>query len=202
MFKEIPASKQSLGKRKPIHGVGINDADYITRRDINGVVTRCPVYQTWRDMLRRCYSDKYHKSYPTYIGCTTVKEWHLFSTFKEWMENQDWKGKSLDKDIKVEGNKLYSPDTCLFVSQSLNNLLCDHAAKRGPHAQGVSFNKASSKFKSLCSINCKQEYIGLYNSEEEASHVYKKAKNREIERHAKLNPEIAEYLLQHRYELI
>jgi len=26
----------------------------------------------------------------------------------------------LDKDIKVQGNKLYSPDTCLFVTQEQN----------------------------------------------------------------------------------
>lgn len=36
MFKEIPASKKSLAPRKPIYGVGINDAGYITSLRIDG----------------------------------------------------------------------------------------------------------------------------------------------------------------------
>jgi len=40
------------------------------------------------------------------------------------MERQDWEGKHLDKDILIPGNKIYSPDRCIFVS-SLINLLID-----------------------------------------------------------------------------
>jgi hypothetical protein len=36
------------------------------------------------------------------------------------MLGQDYIGKQLDKDIKIEGNKTYSPETCMFVTHREN----------------------------------------------------------------------------------
>lgn len=74
------------------------------------------MYATWKNMLERCYSDELHSRYPTYKGCTVCDEWHNFQNFAEWMVAQDYDGKHLDKDIKVKGNKTYSPETCSFVT--------------------------------------------------------------------------------------
>lgn len=71
-------------------------------------------------MLERCYSEKLLESNPSYIGTSVCSEWLYATAFKEWMEKQNWQGKSLDKDIIVPGSKLYSPDTCAFVSQATN----------------------------------------------------------------------------------
>lgn len=76
-------------------------------------------YTAWSGMLRRCYSHEFIKKYPTYSGCSVVVEWHNFQVFAEWyFSNHPTDGKDyhLDKDIKVKGNKIYSPETCLFVS--------------------------------------------------------------------------------------
>ena len=35
-FVEIPASKKSLAYRRPVYGIGTNDAEYITRPRVNG----------------------------------------------------------------------------------------------------------------------------------------------------------------------
>ena len=120
MFIEEPASKQSLSRRKLIFGIGVNDAEYITSPrfgDIRGV---CPYYSRWRSMLARCYSKKRQETSVAYKGCTVCKEWFVFSNFRCWMMAQDWEGRELDKDIKFDGNKVYSPETCLFVSQKEN----------------------------------------------------------------------------------
>ena len=78
------------------------------------------VYTTWKNMLNRCYNPDYHKKYPTYIGCTVTKDWHNFQVFAEWFDEHYIEGYHLDKDIKDSGNKVYGPETCIFVTQSDN----------------------------------------------------------------------------------
>ena len=50
--------------------------------------------------------------------------------FKDWMENQDWEGNQLDKDLLFEGNKVYGPKTCVFVTRMVNNFTLDSGAAR------------------------------------------------------------------------
>ena len=109
-------SKESL-----VYGVGINDADYpVSARDENGKEWRCPFYKTWKNMLARCYSPAFQRNQPLYKGCSVDERWHRFSHFKSWMLEQDWEDKQLDKDRKFEGNQVYGPDTCQFLSRGEN----------------------------------------------------------------------------------
>lgn len=134
----MSATKQSLGQRRLIHRVGVNDSDYnilITKN--NKIIWRCPFYVKWYDMLKRCYSSKLHKQYPTYIGCSVCPEWRYFSKFRLWMENQNWKGMALDKDILVKGNQVYSPDTCCFIPTAINVLFSPGLKKKNNLPEGV-----------------------------------------------------------------
>lgn len=93
-------------------------------------------YQTWFDMLRRCYCPKRLKQRPTYQDCTVCEEWHNFQNFAVWYYAQlpstteKWQ---LDKDIKVSGNKLYSPETCLMVTGEANNIKAHEKSYRLNH---------------------------------------------------------------------
>ena len=52
-----------------VYGIGyLGDGDY--KASENGKNTR--VYDTWRGMLRRCYSKEYHKKHSTYIDYETL----------------------------------------------------------------------------------------------------------------------------------
>ena len=112
-------------------GVGINDADYkvelkrvvgrVNGKPIREIDWICPFYYKWRNMLVRGYSRKLKDRHKTYEECYVCEEWLRFSNFKAWMEQQDWEGKQLDKDLLVIGNKLYSPSTCCFVSRQVNS---------------------------------------------------------------------------------
>ena len=172
-FQEIPANNLSLFGRKPIYGIGINDADYQTNHKINGKKVGCPFYVRWHSMIVRCYSAKSKAKYPTYIGCSVCDEWLTFSNFKEWMVKQDWEGKQIDKDILVQGNKVYSPETCLFVSSQINSLFLDKVPCRGAYPRGVSFNKPRKMFFAICSVRGKHKHIGCYTTSEEAHEAYK-----------------------------
>jgi hypothetical protein len=162
-----------------VFGVGINDADYAVIQKVNGKKMQCHFYTSWKDMIKRCYSDRYHQDRPTYIGCTVISEWLTFSKFKLWMDNQDWQGKQLDKDILIQHNKIYSPESCIFVTAEINKLLNRLSKKRGLHPMGVSA-VANDKYQSHCSTYGNCNYIGCYETSEEAHEAYKKFKYKHI----------------------
>jgi len=152
-----------------VYGVGDNDANYVVAPTVEGHRVRCPYYGAWISMLRRCYSENRLQKYPTYIGCTVCEDWKTFSIFRKWMEAQDWVGKDLDKDILVKGNKIYSPETCVFVAANVNTLLIDCTATRGEYMLGCNWHKNTSKFIAQCNDNSgKQVYLGLFTSELDA----------------------------------
>lgn len=180
MFIEVPANKLSRAKRGLIYGIAVNDADYVTQARVNGKRTICPFYSRWKNMLDRCYSANYHERLPTYIGCTVCSEWLSFSNFKLWMQTKDWQDKHLDKDLLIQGNKIYSPETCLFVSGDINSLLLDNGRVRGDYPLGVCKYKKDGTFQSDIKINGKRVYLGRYTTPEKAYSVYRSAKYKHI----------------------
>lgn len=173
--------------RKKVCGVGVNDADYaVVKREtieVNGAQKRkqvwmCPHYRIWVSMLNRCYSAKTQERRPNYKGCSVSEEWLLFSNFKAWMEKQDWEGNQLDKDLLFEGNKIYSAETCVFVSPMVNSFTIDCRAARGDWMIGVVWDKPTEKFKSQCSnaFTKKVEHLGLFTCEQQAHNAWLKRK--------------------------
>lgn len=166
-------------RTKLIHGIGINDADYNIARyglvgDKNQIIWRCPYYIRWKNMLARCYSEKYREKRPTYIDCYVVDQWKYFSNFKAWMETQDWEGKDLDKDILFKNNKAYGPDTCVFVDDKTNKFLVDRAANRGEFPIGVCWHIPKGLYMAQCwSVKTgKQKNLGYFRTPEEAHQAW------------------------------
>lgn len=166
---------------------GINDAPYETQKFIKvsdnkwKLVWICPFYKTWKHMLERCFCNKLKSKYPTYKDVTVCEEWLYFSNFKAWMEQQDWEGKALDKDLLIEGNKVYSPETCIFIPKALNNFLTNtQRTKKSKLPIGVCWNKDHGKFQVRCNnpFTKKRENLGYFNSLDEASFAWK---NRKLE---------------------
>lgn len=180
MFEERPIPFVKKGKpRNLVHGIGINDAPYlISYIDDQGKEHRCPFYSRWRSLLQRITDTKLQEKYPTYIGCTIEPSWLVFTNFRAWMQKQDWQGKELDKDLKYQGNKHYGPDTCLFIRQELNKLLCLRRNARGEFPLGVSTSTIRGKpyITAFCSFRAKSKNLGYFKSVEEAAAAYKTAK--------------------------
>ena len=152
----------------------------------NGKLTR--IYQTWHRMLQRCYSKEYHKKNPTYIDCEALEEFHNFQNFGEWDEDNYYEIEGevmcLDKDILVKHNKIYSPETCIFVPQTINLLFIKNDKNRGESVIGTSPFKG--KYRTDCYLinpktgKSKKEYLGTYDTQEKAFQVYKYHKEKNI----------------------
>lgn len=163
----------------------------------NGKNTR--VYDTWKAMLQRCYSEKEHERHPTYIGCEVYEGWHNFQNFAKWYKDNYYEVGNekmcLDKDILFKGNKIYSPDTCIFVPETINKLFIKNDKNRGESVIGATLCK-NGKYQAQCNIinpetgKSKQEYLGLYDSQEKAFQVYKYHKERNVK-------EVADYYKIH-----
>ena len=161
-----------MKKENLIHGFGINDADYVTQKRVNGKMTVCTIFSRWKSMIKRCYSAKSLKRRPTYSGCTVCNEWRYFMKFKEWMERQDYIGNELDKDILIPGNRVYSPETCCFVSKEINALVKSRNNKKSNLPEGVCYDKQRKKYKAYLCVKGKRIGIGRFFNPNEAHARY------------------------------
>lgn len=140
---------------------------------VDGVSKQTKCYITWKDMIRRCYSSKYHERQPTYIGCEVCDEWKDFDVFFSWFEGNYKEGFALDKDILVQGNKVYSPTTCVFVPQYINSLFLKRDSKRGDFPLGVCYHKLKNKYVANCrNGKDKRIHLGYFSDPLEAHQAY------------------------------
>lgn len=122
---------------------------------------------------------------PTYIGCSVLFE--DYQAFAEWCneeygymnKNDNGRFWNLDKDLLVEGNKVYGPDTCLFVPQRVNVLLIKKEKCRGEWPLGVCC-KANSRFYSACSYKGVDTHLGVFDTPMEAHRAWQKFKIKHI----------------------
>lgn len=92
---------------------------------VDGVRHRTKEFESWSGMLKRCYCPKTQERQPSYKGCTVHPVWHNFQVFAKWYTEQPGyaEGWDLDKDLLVEGNKVYGPDTCVLLPRQINSLV-------------------------------------------------------------------------------
>lgn len=120
----IKAGKIRDPRHRSVYGVGYLDMD--THVPQRGAVLR-NLYDLWANMLKRVYGG-YDSGYE---DCSVDTRWHSFLNFvntihevpgySEWASGQP---RELDKDIKYQGNRVYSRDTCLFVTPEQNLADC------------------------------------------------------------------------------
>ena len=147
-------------------------------------------YKVWIKMLQRCYDPYYLNEHPTYRDCYVCEEWHNFQNFGEWWEynvyNCNNEKMCLDKDILVKANKVYSPETCMIVSERINLLFVKKDANRGDYPIGVGewLNKKNGDkwLKVRCSTLEKREHLGYFplNRPFQAFYTYKQFKEKYI----------------------
>lgn len=161
-----------------VFGVGINDSVDITCYNDKR-------YTLWHSIIRRAYSDVYHKDKPTYKDVEVCDRWKRFSKFAEdivkipFYEKCMTDGYELDKDILGGDFKVYSPETVCFIPRSVNIFFSRNTQKDNDLPTGVTFNKRLNMYVASCNINGKNtQHLGVFESLEEAEIVYKRTKQR------------------------
>jgi len=171
-ISEVTYSNIKKGKIKYPYHPSVHDKGYIGVGVYN-LKTHKTLYAAWRSMIERAYSPKFHERCPTYKDVTVCNSWLNFQTFAEWMETSNYqKGFQLDKDLLLKGNKVYSPETCIFIPKSLNLFLTNAKLNNTSGYTGVSWDKTRNKWKAEIRINGKNKYLGLFTTVEEASAAY------------------------------
>ena len=158
------------------------------RAKINRKTT--PEYNVWNHMIQRCYDKKYQERQPTYKGVTVCKEWLNFQVFADFYHKNNPKIKGikfqLDKDLlqlEIE-NKIYSPDTCIFLPYNVNLFLANKFSNNTSGYVGVSWSKARKKWEVQVNLfgENKSKTLGRFATPEEASQSYQQARAEQSEK--------------------
>jgi len=98
--------------------------------------------------------------------------------FKAWMVSQDWRGKEIDKDLLLRGNKVYGPDTCVFLTHTVNSFLIDKRVNNGELPTGVSL-QPNGGMQARCQnpLTGKREHLGMFTCPHEAHEAWRKRKH-------------------------
>lgn len=129
-------------------------------------------YLVWVAMLQRCYVDLKGKQKPYYGIATVCEEWLNFQNFAEWYENHYYDISNerlhIDKDIKIKNNKIYSPDTCILIPQSINEVFRDNKRKSMDNDLPMTIRRCKSGYK----VSFRNENLGIYESVDECINKY------------------------------
>jgi hypothetical protein len=128
--------------RPSVQGVGI--LGYVEDLEKQYRLRDMKEYRLWEGIIRRCYGSEYEIENQSYKDATVCERWLRFDYFYEdvpsiegynlWkeyqIENPNKKNIfELDKDTKVEGNKVYSLETCIFIPKTYNSSYTSWASK-------------------------------------------------------------------------
>lgn len=133
-------------------------------------------HDAWIRMFDRCYSDKFHENWPTYIGCEVCEEWYNFQNFAKWFYDNYYEvpnqSMEVDKDWLVVNNKIYCPDNCCIAPNIINTCTLSHDKVINFNMPiGISWHKNGS-YVARCSNRGKRKTIGYYHNIEDASKAY------------------------------
>lgn len=163
-FEEILLDPRVVARRKLMAGWGANDAPYVTQATVKNRIECCPYYLVWMRMVQSVYG---------LGGCGQIcEEWQSFLTFKAWMQPQDWgEGKRLDVSLLGIGDRYHSPETCVFVTRTVANVVPSLAKHTGDLPVGVSCPQ-EGRYRATCGGN----HLGLYQNAHAAHLAWCKAK--------------------------
>jgi len=128
-------------------------------------------YKTWKNMITRCYSGC--NNYKDIIVC---EKWLNFQNFVPWFNEFYIKDYCLDKDLLIENNKIYSPETCIYVPRWVNNLFPKRKEKEGLPT-GVLCNRQGKYYSRVPDIKKKEIVNKVKNTIEEAHIDYLETKS-------------------------
>jgi hypothetical protein len=127
----------------------------------------------WDKMKDRTTNDK-HWAYKNYGGKGIRVEFKSFGEFYEWSLNSGFKvGLTIDR---IDNAKGYNKDNCRFATRLEQSQNKSTGKKNKNGYTGV--KSRGNKFIASCTYNNNENYLGTFDTPEEASLAYKKFKKK------------------------
>jgi hypothetical protein len=147
---------------------GIKDAEIVNKL----------AYRKWGRIINSCYNTNNLLKDPSYLNVTVSEEWRYFSNFQDWFIENYKEGASIEKDLLSPlDDKKYSPETCVFVSGTLNSELSLHRdSYRRTGYIGVDLTDSGAFSVRLKNEDGKKITVGTYDNIEIAHKVWQYAK--------------------------
>ncbi len=136
-------------------------------------------YSHWSNLIKRCYLKSCQDRATSYSGCSVSEEFRKFSFFYDWCQDQvgfSSERPEIDKDLLIKSNKIYSPETSVFLPKEINTLLIKQSSKRGEYPIGVYMEKKYGMLKSQIRHNGSKLFLGYFDNEDDAFRAYKHKK--------------------------
>jgi hypothetical protein len=141
--------------------------------------THTPEYRDWSCMIKRCYVQT--KNYKSYEDVFVTKDWHNFQNFASWCTTQrnfnkdNWR---LDKDLlgSLQGKRIYSPETCVYLPVEINSFIKTKRMNDLPIGVDTVENVSGTKYRAQSRENGYNVGLGVYDTIEEAFLSYKEHK--------------------------
>ena len=171
-----------------VKNYGYDSGGLYLKRINRSTKTKC--YNTWIDVLRRCYDDKWKAKYCTYRDVYLCESWHDYQVFALWYYNNYKDGYQIDKDILSDyygEGVYYSPKTCRMIPRDLNMLLVNRVGKSRniDTPLVVSYSKHIDKYTAWCNNGeGKTVNLGSRDTAVEAFNLYKTYKENLIKEKA------------------
>lgn len=175
-------TKRASSGKGLVAGVGIYEPSVLCMTDAPHLPR---IHGIWRGMLLRTTEQYAIRKSPSYAGTSVAPDFHRFADFAEWVTRQvgwDGEGFQLDKDLLVTGNRIYAPDTCVFLPRWLNaHLTNNYRVRRRGLPLGVNLEE-SGRFTARLRTEKKNMHLGIFDTPEDAFAAYKAAKEENYKR--------------------
>lgn len=130
------------------------------------------LYRCWRNMLDRVYNTSRH-NYINYENVSICERWHCYEYFADDVPHLEGFNQTLlnegmiqlDKDLATENAKVYSPETCGWLTPEENNKLRDTSTYRrhlNIYRDDVLIAEDVSIVKAMEIVGSTAEYIQLF----------------------------------------
>ena len=129
-------------------------------------------------MIKRVYAPDTEQVAKDYAGTSVAPDWLDFQNFAEWFYEQPFckeRGYQLDKDLILPGNKVYQGTLCSLIPRELNSFISADN-RRNKHGCGVGFVGLTGRFFATIALRGCKEYLGTFDTKEEATLAYRRAR--------------------------
>lgn len=111
---------------KVVHGEHgyIGQGPYVSEHKENGKRIIHNEYRVWTSMHDR--AGNFDGKHPSYADVTVAKEWWNYQNFAKWYNERRYELKDdflcIDKDILCPEARMYSPETCVLIPNTINEV--------------------------------------------------------------------------------